>query len=60
LVAASGGNARRDGGVGPALPPGNYDVLVQDRLGKNGAPPFYTYPTPPVPIRATTYHHPQG
>lgn len=45
-----GGTERCDGGVGSALPPGKYDVVV----------PIDKYLTPPVPIRVTTYHHPKG
>jgi hypothetical protein len=62
LVPATGGTALCDRGIGSAVPPGNYDVVVQGSLDplplvRGGRA---EYLTPPVPIRVTTYHHPKG
>jgi hypothetical protein len=60
LLSAWGGTERCDGGIGSAIPPGNYEVVVEVGIGttEREGPLFYL--TPPVPIRVTTYHHPKG
>jgi len=46
-----GGTARCDGGIGSALPPGTYQVVV--RVAPEGPPHSPVYLTPPVAIRVT-------
>jgi len=46
-----GGTARCDGGLGSALPPGSYQVLV--RVAPEGRHQSPAYLTPPEPIRVT-------
>ncbi len=46
-----GGTARCDGGLGSALPPGTYQVIV--RVAPEGRHPYPAYLTPPEPIRVT-------
>lgn len=48
-VAVIGGTARCDGGMGSALPAGDYGVVVQISNEGNGATPDYL--TPQVPLR---------
>ncbi len=48
---AIGGTARCDGGLGSALPPGTYWVIV--RLAPEGRSPSPSYLTPAVPLRVT-------
>jgi hypothetical protein len=45
------GTARCDGGIGSALPPGSYDVIV--RVAPETEPQKPSYLTPPVAIRVT-------
>jgi hypothetical protein len=46
-----GGTARCDGGLGSALPPRTYQVIV--RVAPEGRHPYPAYLTPPEPIRVT-------
>jgi hypothetical protein len=46
-----GGTARCDGGVGSALPPGNFQVTVQ--VAPETTPRSPAYLTPPVPLRVS-------
>ncbi len=50
-IPAVGGTARCDGGLGSALPPGTYQVIVQ--VFPEGRHPFPVYLTPPVTLRVT-------
>jgi len=46
-----GGTARCDGGLGSALPPGAYQIIVL--VAPEGRHPYPAYLTPPRPIRVT-------
>jgi hypothetical protein len=50
-ISIAGGTARCDGGLGSALPPGRYQVLV--RVAPETTPLARGYLTPPVTIRVT-------
>ena len=47
-----GGTARCDGGIGSALPPGNYQAIVQ--VAPETSPHTPRCLTPPVTLRITT------
>ena len=50
-VSVVGGTARCDGGIGSALPPGRYDVIV--RVAPETEPQTPSYLTAPIPIQVT-------
>jgi hypothetical protein len=50
-IPAFGGTARCDGGLGSALPPGTYQVIV--RVAPEGRHQYPAYLTPPLTLRIT-------